>query len=77
MELKEMADALMSIGIGNVQTETVRRLFESGQTDELVRHLKKCRCSLLDEMHESQKKVDRMDYLIPRIEKDAIKTSDR
>ena len=77
MELKEMADALMNIGIGNVQTETVRRLFESGQTDELVRHLKKCRCSLLDEMHESQKKVDLMDYLIRRIEKDAIKTSDR
>ena len=77
MELKEMADALMDIGVGNVQTETVRRLFESGQTDELVRHLKKCRCSLLDEMHESQKKVDLMDYLIRRIEKDAIKTSDR
>ena len=77
MELKEMADALMDIGVGNAQTETVRRLFESGQTDELVRHLKKCRCSLLDEMHESQKKVDLMDYLIRRIEKDAIKPSDR
>ena len=31
----------------------------------------KCRCDLVEEMHDSQRKVDRMDYLIRQAQKEA------
>ncbi len=70
MELKAMIGSLSDIGLSDVQKETVKMYFESGQTSEMVRYLKKCRCGLIDEMHESQRKVDRMDYLIRKAEKE-------
>ena len=39
-------------------------LYQSDARDELVRFLRLQRCELVEEMHESQRKVDRMDYLI-------------
>ena len=65
MELKKMIDCLSDIGVDNEYKEMAKRFLESG--------LKRCRCTLMDEMHESQRKVDRMDYLIRWAEKEAIK----
>ncbi len=73
MEMKTMTDNLMVAGCEKRDTEIAEKLYESGQKDELIRFFKKCRCILVDEMHESQRKVDRMDYLIRRTEKEAIK----
>ena len=39
-------------------------LYESNARDELVRFLRLQRCELVEEMHESQRRVDRMDFLI-------------
>ena len=39
-------------------------LYKSEARDELVRFLRLQRCELVEEMHESQRRVDRMDYLI-------------
>lgn len=39
-------------------------LYENDAHDELVRFLRFQRCELVEEMHESQRRVDRMDYLI-------------
>lgn len=44
-------------------------LYESDAHDELVRFLRVQRCELVDEMHESQRRVDRMDYLIRQSKK--------
>jgi hypothetical protein len=44
-------------------------LMEAGKTDELIRHLRRCRCELVDAMHESRRRVDRMDTLIRQAEK--------
>ena len=44
-------------------------LYESDAHDELVRFLRIQRCELVDEMHESQRRVDRMDYLIRQSKK--------
>jgi len=52
--------------------ETARRigtLYESGSYDEVLRQMKVQRCVLIQEMHESQRKVDRMDFLIRNQEK--------
>ncbi len=39
-------------------------LYESDAQDELIRFLRLRRCELVEQMHESQRRVDRMDYLI-------------
>jgi HD superfamily phosphohydrolase len=44
-------------------------LYESDAHDELVRFLRLQRCELVEEMHESQRRVDRMDYLIRQSKK--------
>ena len=41
-------------------------LYRCGQDNDLVKLLKAQRCDLVEEMHESQRKVDRIDYLIRR-----------
>ena len=68
MEVKKMIECLSDIGLGDEQKRMAKLLFESGQNSELIGYLKKCRCNLMDEMHESQRRVDRMDYLIRRAE---------
>jgi HD superfamily phosphohydrolase len=73
MELKTMIDCLSDIGVDDEHKEMLRLIMESGQKSELIGYLKRCRCTLMDEMHESQRKVDRMDYLIRWAEKEAIK----
>lgn len=71
MELKTMIDSLSDLGCGKQQGETAKTLYRSGQMDELIRHLRKCRCGLVEEMHESQRKVDRMDQLIRKAVKES------
>ena len=67
MELKAMLDNLADVGCTKHDAEIAGELYKNGQADELIRFLKKCRCSLVDEMHESQRKVDRMYYLIRKV----------
>ena len=44
--------------------ERAMQLYQTGQEAELVRFLKLQRCDMVEEMHECQRKVDRIDYLI-------------
>lgn len=72
MELKTMIDCLSDIGVDDEHKEMAKLFLESGQKSELIGYLKRCRCTLMDEMHESQRKVDRMDYLIRWAEKEEV-----
>ena len=63
--IQELSDAGCS-------TETAQRigtLYESGSYSEMLHQMKKQRCVLVDQMHESQRRVDRMDFLIRNQEK--------
>ncbi len=71
MELNAMIENLSDFGFSEEQKKTLKIISETGPKSELIRYLKKCRCVLMDEMHESQRKVDRMDYLIRKAEKEA------
>ena len=71
MDLKMMIDSLSDIGLTDEQKRTASKLYDLGQNAELIRYLKKCRCGLIDEMHESQRKVDCMDLMIHRLEKNS------
>ena len=54
------------------QSLEAARLLQNEQTDALIRHLRLCRCELMEQLHESQKRVDCMDYLIRQTEKTRI-----
>lgn len=58
---------LSEIGLSQDEISTAERLNESGNTDDLKKYLRICRCDLMDEMHHTQKKVDNLDYLIRQI----------
>ena len=70
--LKDFCTALSEAGCGQHTVEGAARLMEAGQRDELIRCLRRCRCELVDAMHESQRRVDRLDRLIRQAEKTSV-----
>ncbi len=67
--LNDMIAAMYDAGFGSDEITNAELLYQSGHTKELIRHLRKCRCELMEQLHESQRKVDRIDYLIRQNEK--------
>ena len=39
-------------------------LYQTGAVEELIHCLRSCRCDALEELHEKQKQLDRLDMLI-------------
>lgn len=68
-EKEYLTQGLSDAGCSEAVAEAICSLYEAGNYQEMLRQMKKQRCELMDAMHESQKKVDRMDYLIYRQEK--------
>ncbi len=54
---------------GSQTIEKVCRLYSNGQVQDAIKTLRKHRCSLMDSLHESQGKVDCLDFLVRRMEK--------
>ena len=44
--------------------DKAEQLYEAGDMQALIRYFRKCRCSRMEELHESQRKVDCLDFLI-------------
>ncbi len=64
MELETILTNLSDAGCGTEELQKAKKLWESGDTEALIRYFRKCRCSRMEELHESQRKVDCLDYLI-------------
>ena len=47
------------------------RLYRAGYVDDAIRSLRCFRCVLMDELHRSQARVDCLDYLVHRLQKEA------
>ncbi|MDE6759158.1 MAG: hypothetical protein K2J90_00595 [Lachnospiraceae bacterium] len=45
------------------------RLYTDGQIQDAVKVLRRHRCNLMEQLHESQSKVDCLDFLIRKMEK--------
>ena len=67
--LENLALALADAGCQRDVIEQAERLWEAGRREELIRCLRLFRCRLLEELHEKQKRVDRVDHLIRQTEK--------
>ena len=63
-ELEKILINLSDAGCGSEELEKARKLYEAGDTEALIRHLRKCRCIRMEELHECQRKVDCLDCLI-------------
>ncbi len=70
METINILENLSDMGCDERQTSSMKKLYEEGDKETLLRNLRQCRCHLMDELHDSQKKVDNMDYLIRQIQKE-------
>lgn len=56
--------ALTDAGCRPDAVEKAERLLAAGRTQDLIWYLRLRRCDLMEDLHESQKRVDCMDYLI-------------
>ena len=68
--LEEILTNLEDAGCGSGELKKAKQLYEAGDAEALHRHFRKCRCSRMEELHESQRKVDRLDFLIRRTAKE-------
>ena len=64
MELENILTNLSDAGCGTEELQKAKKLWEAGDTEALIRYFRKCRCSRMEELHESQRKVDCLDFLI-------------
>ena len=63
-ELEKILTNLRDAGCGSGEVEKAKQLYESGDAKALLRYFRKCRCLRMEELHESQRKVDCLDFLI-------------
>ena len=61
---KTLKSCMEDAGISQDAVTKAIELYERDARNELVRFLRLQRCELVEKMHESQRRVDRMDYLI-------------
>ena len=66
---KDLAACLSDAGFTDEAVSEAVRLSEAGQKEDLIRYLRIKRCGLIEELHESQKKIDQFDYMIRQTEK--------
>ena len=70
MSVKEkLIQGLSDAGCSMETAEKIGTLYEAGSYEEMLHQMKVQRCMLVEKMHESQRKVDRMDFLIRNQEK--------
>ncbi len=69
MDHERMKQNLRNAGCSEAVVREIAALSKSGRLQEALLKMRKDRCRLMDELHESGRKVDCMDYLIRQTEK--------
>ncbi|MBR0163901.1 MAG: hypothetical protein IJQ12_04420 [Lachnospiraceae bacterium] len=64
MTKERIKQALADAGCDSKRTDRILRIYEDGSERELLHALRKYRCELMEVLHENQKCIDRIDYLI-------------
>ncbi|MBR4458689.1 MAG: hypothetical protein IKS31_07020 [Clostridia bacterium] len=68
-ETERLLQALRDSGCAEEAAAEICSLCSEGRYEEMLRRMRKQRCDLVERMHESQQRVDRMDWLIHMQEK--------
>ena len=64
MEEIQIRETMCAAGCSDAEITDALHEYRTGGPDRLLRQLRKCRCRRMEELHESQRRVDRLDYLI-------------
>ena len=67
--LEQIRLTLHDAGCTECEIRETLRIYQTEGAAPLLRQLRKCRCSRMEELHESQRRVDRLDYLIRQTQK--------
>ena len=59
-----MKECMTDAGYGDTAIQHAEHLYQNGKSEDLIRCLRSCRCDTLEELHEKQKQLDRLDKLI-------------
>ena len=70
MDMKRLKQNLSDAGCCSEASEDILRMCKAGDMEGALRMMKKDRCRLMDELHESGRKVDCLDFLIRTTEKE-------
>ncbi|MBQ1521812.1 MAG: hypothetical protein IIZ74_03525 [Erysipelotrichaceae bacterium] len=70
MDDVRMKQNLYDAGCDEAVMAEILELYQQGRIQEALLKMKKDRCRLMDQLHESGRKVDCMDYLIRKTEKE-------
>ena len=68
---------LMDAGCSNASAAAVDELYRAGRFLDALHEMKVIRCGLMEELHQSQRRVDCLDYLIRQTEKEIKNTRER
>ncbi len=66
--LQNMRDA----GCGEQDIREVDRFLQCGSDEAVMHCLKRCRCILMEELHQSHRRVDCLDHLIRKRESEMV-----
>lgn len=67
MDREQLKQCLSDAGCCGEMTARILEKLESGNTEDMLRLMKKERCRAMDEYHEIGRKVDCMDYALRKI----------
>ncbi len=68
---------LLDAGCSDASAVLVDRLVQSGRISDALHEMRVLRCELVDQLHQSQRRVDCLDYLIRQTEKDIKVNTER
>ena len=68
-QLEKMTAAMELAGCGRHAAEKAAMLMKAGMEDDLIHHLRLCRCEKMDDLHRLQKQIDCLDTLIRQMKK--------
>lgn len=59
-----LRECMSDAGCSETRIRRAEQFYRRGSTEDLIRCLRSCRCDALEEIHEKQKQLDRLDKLI-------------
>ena len=68
-QLENITADLEHAGCGSHAAQKAVILLEAGMEEDLIHHLRLCRCEKMDDLHRVQKQIDCLDGLIRQMKK--------
>ena len=75
--VQAVKEDLLHIGCSEDSAQAVERMIRAGHFGDALHQMRLLRCDLMDELHQSQRRVDCLDYLIRQTEKEIKTTTER